>query len=469
MSKSRGKYQNDKDWIDAVWHVRMERLSIANLLGDRPLERSELEFLEAWSKHAETGDKELQLRESRLRYLLDTGDISVAEVEADRLVNSAKDAGNRSFLRRACGWRAVVYREQSRYPKAISDFETAENCAENELQRMEIWLDKGMTLVYANQYPAAERMLLGAIEIARKYNDINSQGTAWNNLGICYGQQRKSLPAIEAYDRAIAFYQQTGYKLGSAMASGNLSEIYLSRGQLDKALELSRQCRKLGEEAEDVISIALGQDIEGRVLTELEDYREAAGRFRDSFRIFSEVNDLVAQMMCGTHLVICLANSGQLGEAGQLLKQLETLASLAGREGPDPNLMAAQAVVLNAGIGGIQFLEKARASLEAGEKDASTLILMQAEMHARQGEPAKARKMLEHLLAIPREKLTNLFRVRMHSLGWKLYSDMGLPFEAGEQKEQGQALLREMEGSYTDRGLWERYCRKKEVRALLDQ
>ncbi|MBI5805743.1 tetratricopeptide repeat protein [candidate division TA06 bacterium] len=472
MSKSLGKYASQSDWLNAIWHIRMERLSIANLLGDRKLERGELEFLETWSTHLNQEDRTLQLLESRLRYLLDTGDISSAEAEADRLVGLAKEAGNKAFIRRACGWRAVVYREQSRYPKAIADFEMAESCAENELQLMEIWLDKGMTLVYANRYEEAEKMLQGAISIAQKYNDINSQGTAWNNLGICFGQQRKSRPAIEAYDRAIALYLQTGYKLGSAMASGNLSEIYLSRGQLDKALELSRQCQKLGAEAEDIISIALGQDIAGSVMTELEDFAGAAGSYQESLRIFCEVNDAVAQVMCGFHLILCLANSGNIPAAGEYYRQMEAVNYEGGQQRKNYYLVMAMAAILLAEkkyAPARDLLEKQLDEMPAPSQEMGEMILQLAGIYVRLGDSTKSLKMLERLLTIPEEKMTGLFMVKMHSGCWTIYSGMGRHREAGEQKSKGLALLKEMSERYTDRGLWEKYCRKKEIRILLDQ
>ncbi|MDO9067074.1 MAG: tetratricopeptide repeat protein, partial [Deltaproteobacteria bacterium] len=433
MSKACGKYTNERDWIRAVWHIRMERLAIANLLGDRPQERGELEFLETWSKHLNQEDQALQLLEARLRYLLDTGEISEAETAADRLVNSAKKAGDRSFLRRACGWRAVVYREQSRYPKAISDFETAESCTENELQRMEIWLDKGMTLVYANRYQEAEKMLQGAISIAQKYNDINSQGIAWNNLGICCGQQRKGLPAIEAYDRAIALYRQTGYKLGSAMACGNLSEIYLSRGQLDKALELSRQCQQLGAEAEDIISIGLGQDIEGRALAELGDDTGAADSFKKSLKVFCQVNDAVAQAMSGFYLVICLARSGNITEAEEFYRQLESLDYEDGRYGKGCHLAMARAAILLAGKHegpAVELLERQLGHPFSQNQESGEIMLQLSVIYERQKESTKSREMLEGLQKIPGEKLTDLFKIRMYSSGWTLYSGMGLPAAA---------------------------------------
>jgi tetratricopeptide (TPR) repeat protein len=472
MSRNLGKYSSEQDWLTAVWHIRMERLSIANLLGDRKLERSELEFLETWSKHLNQEDRSLKLLESRLRYLLDTGDISAAEDQADLLVDQVKATGKKSFIRRAYGWRAVVYREQSQYPKAIADFGVSEGCAENELQLMEIWLDKGMTLVYANQYQEAEKMLQGAIEIAQKYNDINSQGIAWNNLGICYGQQRKSRPAIEAYDRSIALYQQTGYKLGSAMACGNLSEIFLSRGQLDKALELSRKCQELGAEAEDIISIGLGQDIAGRIMAELGDHIEAADLCKKSLKVFSEVNDTVAQIMSCFHLVICLAHSGHIAEAEEYCRQMEAMRHAAGRPSNDYYPMVARAAILLAGkqyrLAG-ELLERYFESPAIQNQELGEVLLLLTEIYTRTEQTVRIKDLLERLKAIPEEKLTDFFRVKMYSAGWSAYSGMGLLPEAGAQKNKGLALLKEMEGAYTDRDIWEKYCRKKEVQALMDK
>jgi tetratricopeptide (TPR) repeat protein len=334
---------------------------------------------------------------------------------------------------------------------------------------MEIWLDKGMTLVYANRYEEAEKMLRGVVSIAQKYNDINSQGTAWNNLGICYGQQRKSFPAIEAYDRAIALYQQTGYKLGSAMASGNLSEIYLSRGQLDKALELSRQCQKLGEESEDVISIALGQDIEGRALAELEEFSAAAACFEKSFHTFRQVDDVVSQAMCGCHLVLCLINSGRIEAAGEFILRLEKLFSE--EPGLDRDMLNTKAALLAAGGSpgqARQLLEEALADKKNRDRDMSPVLLHLGQLYSRQGDLHRAGEMMAIMQNLPGDQLTNLFKVKMHSAGWSLWSGCGEAEKAREQKNKGLALLEEMAGSYTDRGIWEKYCRKKEVRALLE-
>lgn len=472
MSKSLGKYAGEQDWLNAVWHIRMERLSIANLLGNRPLERGELAFLENWPKQLNSEDKRLQLLESQLRYLLDTGEISAAEGKADQLVDHVKGAGERPSLRKAYGWRAVVYREQSQYQKAIADFEVSESCAENDLQRMEIWLDKGMTLVYANRYQEAEKMLQGAINIAQKYNDINNQGTAYNNLGICYGQQRKGQPAIDAYAKALSFYQQTGYKLGSAMACGNLSEIYLSRGQLDRALELAGQCQKLGAEAEDIISIALGQDIAGRTLTELGDHAAAAELYKKCFKVFCEVNDAESRIMSGFHLTICLARSGNIAEAEEFFRQLETMGFENGNQPTNYYPTMARATILMAGEQygpARELLEKCLIQAPSNEQKLGEILLQLAEIYDRQRESELIKGMLERLQTIPEDNLTNLFRVKMYSVAGRMFSRIGLKTEGEMMKNKGLALLSEMKGYYTDSDIWERYCRKKEVREILER
>jgi tetratricopeptide (TPR) repeat protein len=337
---------------------------------------------------------------------------------------------------------------------------------------MEIWLDKGMTLSYANRYDEAEKMLQRAIEIARKYNDINSQGIAWNNLGICYGQQRKSRPAIKAYERAIALYQQTGYKLGSAMACGNLSEIYLSRGQLDKALELSRKCQELGAEAEDIISIGLGQDITGRVMSELGEHTEAADFYKKSLKVFYEVNDAVAQIMSCFHLIIGLAYSGNIAEAEEYYRQMEAMKYEDGQRAKNYYLKMARVAILLAGKQydpARELLERYLDQPSSQNQESGEILLQLAEIYNQEGSSARINDILERLQTIPEEKLTDLFRVKMYSAGWTLYSGMGLLQEAGVQKNKGLALLEEMSERYTDQVLWKKYCRKKEVRALYDR
>jgi tetratricopeptide (TPR) repeat protein len=472
MSRIAGKTRNHEQWLELLWHVHCGLLDLASLTGQRAIERRELGALELLAGRQGGQGRAMHILESKVRYLVDTGDIGEAEQQAEGLIAEAESSGQREHLRKAYSWRAVILRELSRYPTAIDDFQKAEGYSDNDLQLMELWLDKGMTLSYANRFEEAESMLKQALAVALKYNDVNSQGTAWNNLGICYGQQKLREQAAGAYHRAFECYQRTGYKLGSAMVSGNVAEIYISLGLLDRALMSARECIRLGTEAEDIISIGLGHDLQGRVLEELGESGPAIESMERSLGIYEEIGDDFAWVVCQLKLAPLMAEAGQIPKALKRLKALEEKAAGIGSDKLKRDVRSVKAAVL-LGTGETErSLELARdimASPGTGVQDASNDLMLISKIHLALGNKEEAVGSFRQAMKELPLQATKMRQVELHSYGWKLYLDQGSKLLAGECRSRGLRLLQELREGMADRAVWERYCRKKEVAFLLNE
>jgi tetratricopeptide (TPR) repeat protein len=321
-------------WREVLWHLYSQKLAIVNLLGDREMERGLLRALDVLEQDFPSRDNKIELLMLEVRHLSDRGDLNLAEEKIDGLFKMLDGRQEREILRQAYEWRALVAREKTRTKEALGYYDQAEQYADNELSLAGIWLDKGLALVYDNQLVEAEKMLGRAIGVYRHFNSTDMLGDACNNLGICLVNQERVADALAAYLEASNCYDRIGYKLGSAIVSGNVSQIYWYQGDYDSAFRLAEKCRRLGTEAEDQISIALSYEMKGRFLLDLGSYSRAFDSLAQALRQVEEVGDRVMEILERLYQAQCCSRMGDCAKAENLLEQCREM----GRELKDPEI-----------------------------------------------------------------------------------------------------------------------------------
>jgi len=99
-----------------------------------------------------------------------------------------------------------------------------------------------------NDASLAEAFFRMAMEYGVRLRDIDMQSALWNNLGGIYRRQGKIGSATEAYNKALLLATEAGNKQSIVISKMGIVALELSKGNLDKALELGAICLAEGQE-----------------------------------------------------------------------------------------------------------------------------------------------------------------------------------------------------------------------------
>jgi tetratricopeptide (TPR) repeat protein len=248
----------------------------------------------------------------------------------------------------AKGQLGTVRMYQRRYADALAAHEDARRTFESlgEPGTVAIaWHQIGLVHQKAGQLQAAEDAYRRALVIKVQLGDTAGQANTLNQLGILYDQ-------LGRLEEAAAFYRQAGDRsVGNIAKDGgrrsNLADTLRKLGRLDEArqeIERAIFCAQgLGHAAEPWKIWAILSDIEtdaGRLPDAQQARRQAIEAYRAYRRDGGENQDPDGRL-CNT---ICQqVQAGQMGEAQELLRQLDAAPDLA--DWMPPLLPVLQAVV----------------------------------------------------------------------------------------------------------------------------
>lgn len=332
----RNREFNDRQWLEKLWYLYSQKLGILNLQAEREKERELLEVLVRLFTSTNRDDHRMDLLMMQARHYSDIGELNSAEETVERLLAVIRPDTDKAMIRQAYEWRALIAREKTQTRQALQYYQEAEKHADSDLARASIWLDKGLTLVYGNQLQPAESLLRQAIAVYERFNSVDILGDAYNNLGICMINQERVSDALAAYSQAIKYYDRSGYKLGSAIVSGNIAEIYWYHGDYDQALRSAYDCLRLGTEAEDQISVGLSYEMLGRLHMDLGSFEQGAEFLKDSIRTVEQVDDRAVLALNNSYLAQCYS---RMGDPEKARKHFEISLAI-NRELDDPELTA---------------------------------------------------------------------------------------------------------------------------------
>jgi tetratricopeptide (TPR) repeat protein len=476
MAKQNYKYASDGEitaaqWMEKLWYLYSQKLNIINLLAERVQERELLETLGKLLLRIDRNDHQIDFLIMQVRHFSVIGDLNKAEELADRLLEVIEADTDKNIIRQAYEWRALIAREKTLTRQALQYYQEAEKHADSDLARAGIWLDKGLTLVYGNQLQPAESLLRQAITVYERFNSVDILGDAYNNLGICLRGQNRTAETIQAYASAVKHYDRAGYKLGSAVVSGNVSEMYWHQGDYDRAFALARRCLELGREAEDLISVGLGNEMMGQMYVDLADYHKGIEHLRASIAAVREVNDRPTEAVTNGYLAHCYSLMDCPGDAERHLD----LALEIGREIEETELSARLELVrlrvlscLRPPGEAVELIDRylCRDGRALRKNDRCLLLYGKMRALARQGRWPEAREEYITLKTELSEIVHKSFALQVHSLGHQIFTALGEPGRAGEQREIARQLLDEILKHLTDNSLRNCFLSKGEVMSI---
>lgn len=476
MAKQNYKYAPNGEitatqWMEKLWYLYSQKLNIINLLAEREQERKLLEILGKLLLRIDRNDHRIDFFIMQVRHYSDIGDLNKAEEMADQLMEMIEAGTAKNIMRQAYEWRALISREKTQIQQALQYYRKAEKYAENDLSRASIWLDKGLTLVYGNELNEAEDLIRRSITVFEKYNSIDNLGDAYNNLGICLRGQNRTAETIQAYASAVKHYDRAGYKLGSAVVSGNVSEMYWHQGDYDRAFALARRCLELGKEAEDLISVGLGNEMMGQMYVDLANYHKGIEHLQASIAAVRKVNDRPTEAVTNGYLAHCYSLMECPGDAERHLE----LALEIGRELAETELSARLELVslqvlscLRPPGEVVELLDRhlCRDGRALRKNDRCVLLYGKMQALARQGRWPEAREEYITLQMELSEIVHKSFALQVHSLGHQIFTALGEPGRAGEQQEIARQLLDEILKHLTDNSLRNCFLSKGEVMSI---
>ncbi|MEW6685679.1 MAG: tetratricopeptide repeat protein [Candidatus Edwardsbacteria bacterium] len=476
MNKHSTDFRNKSeiDWIRDLWHLHSQRLDITNLLGLRLTERQELAKLEKLVGYLNDSTLKLELLQMQIRYLMDTGDLFAAKKMSDKLVKLAKEGEHTSLLCLAFDLRAMIHREMSQMNKSLEDYKMAERLAEGETRKAEICLGEGLTLVYANRLIEGEELLQGAISVAEKYEDLSILPDAYNSLGICLSQQGKYSEALSAYKHALEVYDKTGYKIGKATVLGNMAEIFHYLGLYDEVLQSARDCVRFGQEAEDRLSIALGYEMLGRIMVDLDDCLAAADYHNRAAEILKEAGDTGMQAKNLVHLAVALARLGKTKEAQQYFGMAEDICNELDTQDLVHSIMVNKIFAIRLFADRSEALDTIEQYVSlsrkrGNKKELCSLLLERSRILWEDSKLELAQKSFEEALSLVGKVFDRPLLIKLHSFGYQLYQSLDQKAKSKEHLGLGMAILNEIVAVIKNDKIREKFLSKEEIKILLNK
>lgn len=479
MAKQSYKYAQSGEitatqWLEKLWYLYSQKLNIINLLAERMQERELLGTLGKLLSRIDRNDHRVDLLIMQVRYFSDVGNLNTAEETAERLLGMIQVDTDKNTIRQAYEWRALIAREKTQTRQALQYYAEAERYADNDLSRAGIWMDKGLTLVYRNELQPAESLLRQAISVYEKYNSADILGDACNNLGICMIKQYRVPDAFEAYSAALKYYDKIGYKLGSAIVSGNITEIYCYHGNYDLAFKSAYDCLRLGTDAEDQISMSLSYEMLGRLHMDLGNFEKGAGFLKESIKTVEQVNDRAVLALNNSYLAQCYSRMGDFEKAQ---KHFDISLAIS-QELNDPELTARLDMArihicrlcqpLEPALKMIEdYAIKYRKSLK--KYDICRLLYEKTLLLSENGKYREAEKEFSALLANMPETTHKSFVLGIHALGYTIFSNLGDHQTASGHYRQAQSLLKEILENISDSSLRDCFVLKKDIRCITEQ
>lgn len=320
------------EWLGLLARVHQGRVEVANLMGLREAEERSIAALGILDGRMPTQGLKLAIAKLRTRFHLDTGNLSEALVQSQRLVELAREAGGREDIAKSIGWQAMIHRERSENEKALELYNEAEALVQHKLSLAELWQEKGLTYTYVGRYENAEELLTKSLAVFRSIGSTERIAGAVNDLGVCCYQQMKYRRSQELFEEAMGLFLRIGYKLGSATTAGNLANIYLHQGEIGRAIYMAEKCLEWGTEIEDMISMGLGHEKIGTVYQALGMPVNALDHLNKAEECAAITGDFVVKGLVLGLKAEVLVELGRMKEADILLSEAEKLGRETGEE-----------------------------------------------------------------------------------------------------------------------------------------
>jgi tetratricopeptide (TPR) repeat protein len=195
-------------------------------------------------------------------------------------------------------------------------------------------IEIGNALFLKGDNAAAEPYLRNAIEAAKRFQAVRVEARAELTLGQLLEREGRADEAVAVSKKAVDDFLLAGEKSNAAQAEIAVSRMLRYHGDYDSAATLSRQELQLAEEAKDQGGIALAVEGLGSVQLLQERYPDALASFERSVAVSHAVANQSQEGYSQVSRAEALWRLGRYREAGESLKDAETLAERLGGNKP---------------------------------------------------------------------------------------------------------------------------------------
>ena len=210
--------------------------------------------------HENNGDKiRLAIDYSQMSkiYLYIGGDIEEGLEYTDKAEHIFKEYSEDALARAAnLSNKGSLQLDGEQYEEALISFNEAQEIYNRrQFVDIKLFLNIGRVYMRMQEYDLAEEQVLEAIQLLEYEDDMYTMAEAKLVLGNVYYSMEKQEQALECYMQALEFYRTSKfYTSEAALININISSLYNSNNDDEKALEYAIKACQTVEEYPDVVS-----------------------------------------------------------------------------------------------------------------------------------------------------------------------------------------------------------------------
>ena len=174
--------------------------------------------------------------------------------------------------------------------------------------------------------PKQLEVLLQALQLNEKINNLDGLNRNNNNIGVLYRDQGDNRQAIEYFFKAKSFAEKAGNNLSVSTALINIGESYFKLGQLDTALVYVQQGNNIATGIGDARMIGNSFRIMGDIHAGKNQHDLALGYYRLSFPHFRATENYLSFVESFLGIAKTFEKSGQLDSAHYYANQSYRIA-----------------------------------------------------------------------------------------------------------------------------------------------
>jgi len=192
----------------------------------------------------------------------------------------------------------ITFNQLTKYDSTIHYYLKALQLADligQEKNTGSLLVNIGKTHFKLKHYSEAKRFLNNSLPINLKYERMNNVGLAYTLLGNVANEERDLEKALEYYQLAENIYTKIGYSRGLADLYNNYSEFYQKQGKYQLAIENYDKALAYYESTGYYYGIITTKTNKAAILVEIKQYHEAEKIYDSCLNIAILQNDLFIQ------------------------------------------------------------------------------------------------------------------------------------------------------------------------------
>lgn len=194
-----------------------------------------------------------------------------------------------------------------------------------EKGKIAIYINRGMTYFYQNNFPVALENLSIALSISTKLKDKLGIANCNNNMALVYTYQGNYSKALANHKAALKSYEELGDSAGMIRSFHNTGIVYFEQGNYPEALQSYLSALKMAEKAGDKFGIAGDHLNIGGVYIKQKKYSEGLQMYSSALKLFEEIG---AKHQVGSCYVQMSQAYADLNEYKKALETSQTAISL---------------------------------------------------------------------------------------------------------------------------------------------